>query len=247
MTEKPIEFGGFAEDAEDAEEDGAGAETEDGDAEDAPFAAFRQDADDVDEIAAQSKGRLIKTRERQLYSRFSSERQLEEICDWEFEEGCAYHCLTAGTIDSMAFLRLILRQQPLDYLCFSTWAIASADIDEYRRLLGIGRIRRLDSYVGDLHTSSLFNVYAALRQLHKAHGGRCGILINHSKTFAGFGPKFAFAIETSANHNTNKRVENRCITVDRGLALAYKEFFDSVPLYSYKDDFPDWRPWEPPK
>jgi hypothetical protein len=226
MTEKPIEFEGFSTDDDPA-----------------PFASFRQgDDDDPDEGGARGRAQAVKTRERQLYSR-SSERRLEEICDWEFQDGAAYHVLSQGDIDSLTFLRFALRQQPLDYCLLSTRCMSKIDIDELRRWLEIGRIGRLDTYVGEIFRGTYAPEWELLTALHKAHGGRAAIFRNHTKIYAGFGPRFAFAVESSADVNTNPRAEQTVVTVDRGLALFYKEFFDGI--VSFDRAFPDWRPWEP--
>ncbi len=61
--------------------------------------------------------------------------------------------------------------------------------------------------------------------------GRIAVFKNHSKIYAGFGPKFAFAVESSANINTNPRTENGCITIDRGIYEFYREFFDGIKSF----------------
>jgi hypothetical protein len=237
MTGKHIEFEGFA---EGAEEDGADPEAgSDG----APFASFRLRAenDDIKGLSALA----VKNRERALFRRFTSERNLEEMLDWEFQEGDSWHILTNGEIDAIAFLRMLVRRQPLDFLSVSTWKITEPEIDELRRLLEIGRLGRVDFYVGKLYNANLYDAYVRMRQLVKAYGGRVSILSVHAKTAVGMGPEFSFVMEGSANYNVNMKIENYCITIGRGLALAYKGFFDALPGGMRGGDFPDWRPWEP--
>ena len=65
---------------------------------------------------------------------------------------------------------------------------------------------------------------------------------NHAKVFCGFGERFDFTIESSANVNTNPRTENTVITLDTGLALFYKEFFDGI--VSFERNFDGWMPYE---
>ena len=57
------------------------------------------------------------------------------------------------------------------------------------------------------------------------------MLKKHSKKNAGNGPKFAFAVETTANNNTNPRTENGCITIDHGIYEFYREFFDGIKSF----------------
>jgi len=185
--------------------------------------------------------RGTKTHDRQFYRRFSSERHLEETLDWEFEQGTAYHVISNGDIDSLSFLKHIIKQQSLQYLAFSTWCMALQDIEEIERYMELGRIGRLDSYVGEIFKGSYSNEYRQLCSLHEKRGGRVAIFRNHAKVFVGFGDKFDFVIESSANINTNPRTENNVITIDTGLALFYKDFFDSI--VSFDRNFDDWKPY----
>lgn len=60
---------------------------------------------------------------------------------------------------------------------------------------------------------------------------------------AGFGERFDFVIEGSANVNTNPRSECAVITVDSGLARWYKdEIFDKIQ--SFNKDFEGWQPYK---
>ena len=66
---------------------------------------------------------------------------------------------------------------------------------------------------------------------------------NHSKVMAGFGERFDFAVEGSANLNSNPRCEQTVITLDTGLARFYKEeIFDNIR--SFNKDFDDWKPYK---
>ena len=60
---------------------------------------------------------------------------------------------------------------------------------------------------------------------------RLCVFRNHSKIYAGEGDKFSFAIETSANINTNPRTEQGVITIDRGLYEFYKSYFDRIESF----------------
>ena len=59
---------------------------------------------------------------------------------------------------------------------------------------------------------------------------------------AGFGERFDFVIESSANINTNPRCEQTTITIDTGLSYFYKNFFDEVN--SFNEDFAGWNKYE---
>ena len=59
-------------------------------------------------------------------------------------------------------------------------------------------------------------------------GGRIAVFRNHSKVMAGRGEKFDFAIESSANINTNPRTEQTVVTIDRDVAEFYFDFYGGV-------------------
>ena len=56
------------------------------------------------------------------------------------------------------------------------------------------------------------------------------------------GEKFSAVVESSANVNTNPRIENAVITVDSELADWYKNFFDGI--VSFERNFDDVTPWQ---
>lgn len=169
-----------------------------------------------------------------LYRRAFSEMSLLDACGtFEFQEGNSYHFITGGDVDSLSYLKAILRQQPLTYCLFSTWCMAAEDILQFEEWLQTGRIEHLDAYVGEIFPNSYRIEYQLLKDVFARNrgGGRIAVFKNHSKIYAGIGPKFAFAVETSANINTNPRTENGCITIDRGIYEFYREFFDGIKSF----------------
>ena len=169
-----------------------------------------------------------------LYRRAFSETSLLDACGaFEFQEGYAYHFITGGDVDSLSYLKAILRQQPLTYCLFSTWCMAAEDILQFEEWLQTGRIEHLDAYVGEIFPNSYRIEYSLLKDVFARNrgGGRIAVFKNHSKIYAGIGPKFAFAVESSANINTNPRTENGCITIDRGIYEFYREFFDGIKSF----------------
>lgn len=169
-----------------------------------------------------------------LYRRAFSETSLLDACEkFEFREGHAYHFITGGDVDSLSYLKAILRQQPLSYCLFSTWCMAAEDILQFEEWLRAGRIKHLDGYVGEIFPNSYRVEYQLLKDVFARNcgGGRIAVFKNHSKIYAGIGPKFAFAVETSANINTNPRTENGCITIDHGIYEFYREFFDGIKSF----------------
>lgn len=180
---------------------------------------------------------MIARKALHLYRRAYSETQLLDLMqDEQFQDGYSYHFITAGDVDSLSYLKLILRQQDLDYCLFSTWCMAQEDIFQMRDWLQAGRIKRIDAYVGEIFPGSYRHEYKLLKPIIEAHGGRIAVFRNHAKIFAGYGSKFAFGIETSANINTNPRTENGCITIDKKLYEFYRSYFDGIKSFEQPGD-----------
>lgn len=179
---------------------------------------------------------LVRT-ERHLYRRAFSETQLLDCLGMElFKDGNSYHFITAGDVDSLSYLKLIIRQQPLKYCLFSTWCMAGEDILQFDEWLTDGKIDKLDAYVGEIFPGTYYNEWVALNKMFERHNcGRIAVFRNHSKIYAGYGDIFHFGIETSANINTNPRTENGCITIDKELFRFYKEYFDGIISFNIKE------------
>ena len=158
--------------------------------------------------------------------------------DAKLIEGNSWHFITAGDVDALSYLKLILRRQKMDHVLLSTWCMAAEDILQLKEWCVGGNIRRLDIYVGEIFPSSykiewqmLSDYYAPGGELYGC--GRVAVFRNHSKIIAGTGDSFAFGIETSANVNTNPRTENGCITISRELYEFYKKYFDGINSFEY--------------
>src|SRR4030066_235128 len=63
----------------------------------------------------------LKREEKNVYRRAFSESTLLEILDYNLQAGISYHCISGGNIDSLSYLKHIIREQVLDYVLFSTW------------------------------------------------------------------------------------------------------------------------------
>jgi len=187
----------------------------------------------MNEISPDNKPRRRSTEclfrtDRHLYRRAFSETQLLDILSAEFKDGESYHCLTAGDVDGLSYLKVILRQQPLDYCLFSTWCMAAEDVLAFGEWLENGTIKKVDAYVGEIFPKTYRHESNSLKAIMEKHGGRLCVFRNHSKVFAGYGPKFHFGIETSANINTNPRTENGCITIGKEIYEFYRQFYDGI-------------------
>lgn len=170
--------------------------------------------------------------DKHLYRRAFSETQLMDATGFDFIDGHSYHCITGGDVDALSFLKLVIRQQNLKYCLFSTWCMAAEDILQFEDWLKSGKIKKLDAYVGEIFPGSYRIEWRMLNRIFEEQKcGRIAVFKNHSKIFAGYGDKFHFGIETSANINTNPRAENGCITIGQDIYKFYRHYFDGIVSY----------------
>jgi len=164
-----------------------------------------------------------------LYRRAFSELQLLELNKTGYKQDHSYHFITAGDVDALSYLKTIIHDQDLDYCLFSTWVMSAEDILQFGQWLKDGKIKRLDAYLGEIFQNSYTVEFVMLKDIFKKYQcGRIAMFKNHSKVFAGYGDKYHFGIETSANINTNPRTENACITINEQIYKFYKEYFDGI-------------------
>ena len=171
---------------------------------------------------------LVERNKRTIYRRAFSETQLMDAVGFNFQDGEIYNCITAGDVDGMSYLKLVLRQQPLEYVLISTWVMANDDILQLEEWIKEGKIKKCDVFVGEIFPNSYRVEYSELKRVITKDVGRIAVFRNHSKIFAGYGPKFYFGIQTSANINTNPRTENGSITIGKEIFQFYKDYFDGI-------------------
>ncbi len=184
------------------------------------------------------KGKTISYRisPRYEYRRAFSEVSLLDAMKHEpLTDGTTYNFITMGDVDSLSYLKVVLNQHDLDYLLFSTWCMHYEDVSQIVQWHNDGRIKKFDAYVGELFPSSRVREWYMLKTFFRQHPevGRVAVSLNHSKVFAGanYAERFFFGIQSSANINTNPRVEQSSITIDKGIFEFYKGFFDKVETF----------------
>lgn len=186
--------------------------------------------------------KMIKTIPYHRMIRMISDKNIEDLLPWHFEDGVAYHCLSYGGIDAYSYLKFILKQQRLKYCLISSWIISPYDADEIKERVKAGDIQKIDFYVGDIFKGGYRGAYNKTLEAAEMCNGRVAIFHNHCRIIVGFGEKFDFAIESSTNLNVNLRLEQTTIYVNRELAQWYKAYFDEI--HAFNRDFDNWEPWE---
>jgi len=200
-------------------------------------------SDDVSALCPACKTAPTKAIKTQLAAitlkRAMSESILCDILPHNFETGEVWHVISGGDVDSLSFLKHIIKQQNLKYCLFSTWCMGSHDVADFAQWVESGKIGYLDAYVGEIFTTSYSKQFEELKQVVN---GRICVFKNHSKVMAGIGDKFSFVIESSANINTNPRTEQTVISINNDLFNFYKEWFDGIKSYNRLYD--NWKPFD---
>jgi hypothetical protein len=113
------------------------------------------------ETTAQAKRAHRRTKEctelsqRYEYRRAFSEVKLLEAMQYvKLQDHTTYNFITAGDVDSLSYLKVVLNQHDLDYCLLSTWCMAAEDILQVRRWYEQGRIKKLDMYLGEIFPGS---------------------------------------------------------------------------------------------
>lgn len=163
---------------------------------------------------------------------FSEVRLLEAMQYVRLQNGCTYNFITAGDVDSLSYLKVVLNQHDLDYVLCSTWCMSAEDILQLQLWYEQKCIKKLDLYLGEIFPGSYRVEWTMIKKFYEEHpeAGRVAVFKNHSKIYAGcnVADGFYFGIQTSANINTNPRTEQGSITVDKGLFDFYKDYFDGI-------------------
>lgn len=166
---------------------------------------------------------------------FSEVKMLEAMRYVKLQLGVTYNFITAGDVDSLTYLKVVLNQHDLDFCLLSTWCMAAEDILQVQQWYEAGRIKRLDMYLGEIFPGSSKIEWMMVKKFYAEHpeAGRAAIFKNHSKIYAGcnVADNFYFGIQTSANINTNPRTEQGSITIDKGIFDFYKEYFDGIKSF----------------
>lgn len=190
----------------------------------------------------QSRSTAKKLVSRVEARRARSEARLAELIPPEIPMGESWHLISDGDIDSVSYLGHILKTTDLDYVLFSTWAMNIDDIQRFKRMTSMGKISRIDGYVGENFPGTWPEAFLMLCDLVSQTGGRVSVNRNHAKLYLMRKGNKAWVVESSANINTNPRIEQTVITGSLDLFETYKSFFDK--LDSMTGLFHDWTPMD---
>jgi hypothetical protein len=187
--------------------------------------------DDIVGGVRRRKTECLELSQKYLYRRaFSEVSLLDSMRDMDFKENHSYNFITAGDVDALSYLKLIINKQDLKHVLISTWVISAEDILQIGLWHEEGKLQSIDFYVGEIFPNQYKIEYDMLKNLTQKTG-KLVHFKNHSKIFAGYGDKFYFGIQTSANVNTNPRTENGNIIIGKEIYDFYLSYFDKVTSF----------------
>lgn len=201
------------------------------------FSGFDQDqiaaihAQHLRDREAAGKARAMRSRSRHQMRRAKSQSHLVDILPARVEAGDSWHVISHGDIDALSYLTHVLNGADyFDHVLISTWCMAKEDILQLESWLDSGRIDQLDLYLGEIFPSQYGDEYELVLKLMDAYNSRFVVARNHSKITlaANRASDYYLAIESSANVNTNPRIEQSAIHADREIYDFYLEFFNGI-------------------
>lgn len=176
----------------------------------------------------QGQARAIRQKHRHKARRATAESHLAEILPKVFEPGESWHVISHGDIDSLSYLiHAISGYGYFDLVALSTWCMAKNDVDQIAEWLDSGRIESIEVYAGEIFPSQYPAEYERLVEVAALYSGRLTIARNHSKIILANQAETNtwLVMESSANINTNPRIEQTCIHNSADLFDFYLDFF----------------------
>ena len=177
------------------------------------------------------QARAIATRSRIQTRRANAEKTLGDLLPARFPPDESWHVISRGDIDSLSYLRHALTGvSHFDHVLMSTWCIAKADLDEITAWLDTGRIDLFELYAGEIFPNQYGDEYEQMQRICQTYGARMVIAKNHSKVTlcANHAEKYFLIMESSANVNTNPRIEQTAVHSNPELHTFYTEFFHDI-------------------
>lgn len=154
---------------------------------------------------------------------------LAEVLPSTLEPDTSYHIISAGDVDALSYTQLLARQHPfLDQVLLSTWCLAMPDLDWLAAQQQAGAIGHLRFYCGEILKNTYPDVYQRLCQMEIDGHAQFTISRNHANVTLITAGDRRYTIESSANLNTNPRIEQTAIHTDPGLHAFCDDFFTGL-------------------
>ena len=171
------------------------------------------------------------TRNHHLTRRAKSNAKLTEILPRQIEEGESWHVLSSGDIDVLSFTAHLISQTTyFEYLLIATWRINLEDLKVVRKWVESGLVERFDLIIDVRFQRLSPDEYQFAKELAREFSGRIVLARNHAKVtlLKSLERNIFYVLESSANVNTNHRLEQTTLHASRSLFEFYETFFKSL-------------------
>lgn len=195
-----------------------------------PSLVARIQAGNAQHKAEQAKARVVRTSNRHAVRRAKAEAELATLLPERIEDGDSWHVISHGNIDALSYLRHLIKPAYFDYVGVSTWCIARPDLQEITGWLDAGKVDQFALYAGEIFRNQYGDEYEMVLRMREDYGVHFVMAKNHSKVTlcANHAEGYYVVVESSANVNTNPRIEQACVTRSKELFDFYRDFFDGI-------------------
>jgi hypothetical protein len=190
----------------------------------------------VAHVVRQKTAAIIRKQSRLQLRRAKSEETLAAVLPDRLPAGYSAHIISAGDVDALSFVAHIAKHhRRLDEVLISSWCLALPDIEWLEQQQSANRIGDLRFYCGEILRATYPDTYDAICRLERAKKATLAISRNHAKVTLIKTGAARYTIESSANLNTNPRIEQTAIHTDQELHAFYDEFFSAIHCIDAKN------------
>lgn len=143
----------------------------------------------------------------------------------------SWHLLSSGDVDVLSLLRHLLHGAGhFDTVLMTTWRINRDDLEQIQAWIDAGLIETFHLLIDQRFARLAPDEYQLASRIAAQYGGSVTMCLNHSKVTLCACPQTDtwLVIESSANVNTNHRLEQSAIHNCRTLHDFYFEAFDGI-------------------
>lgn len=183
------------------------------------------------DLAAIGASRSIRTTSNARTRRVESDEKLSDLVPAQIAPGDSWHILSSGDIDVLSLLRhLLAGADHFDFVLMTTWRINRDDLEQIDAWLDAGRIEEWHLVIDQRFSRLAPDEFEMSKRMAGDYGGSVTTCLNHSKVMlcANASAGTWLVVESSANVNTNRRLEQSVIHNSQPLFDFYREAFDGI-------------------
>lgn len=184
------------------------------------------------ERAAIGQASAIRQQHKINTRRANNDEQLAALLPAKIAAGDSWHVISTGDVDVLSFVRhLLTGVTHFETVSIATWRINRDDIEQIAAWLDAGRIEIFYLVIDQRFARLAPDEYERSRQIVRDYeGSTLTTCLNHSKVTLLAAPASDawLTMESSANVNTNHRLEQTAIHNNRELHDFYADIYANV-------------------